>query len=714
MGIDITYTLGARGVARLDTIDKSLTTSTAYRPTLDEPVIIKNESETVTLFSGSILSVQDRALGEPNRGTVTTINAADVTRALDARIVTKTYATGQTLKAIVTDLATYLAPFGITLDPGMASGATLGVIRLDSSTITAALNYLSDLTGWVWRIQPTKVLEMFAVGTKTASYSLTSSNAKVLGGVQWSKTRGKFVNRQFVKYGTDAVVRTADVFTATASQSVFTLTYPAQAYSGLVWVTSTLNADGQSVTGGYAESASYVGEGATWEFNLTAGTMTRTTGGLAAGTSVIIFYPVQYPLTVSSEDSASVAALGPWEDTVTAPDILSKTAATDLSVALLRRYKVTPRQLTIATRAGMVYPGDTITLTIPERTVSGSWLITGVTIRTDIDRVFRYTLTCLEGAEAQESWIDYFRTAFGGGPSSAISGSISGTGAALTGQFTGNVTANYSGGSGDSSPTEIGHLVANILGAGAVGGGIDMDSTGSSGGRFSMIAGTGGPISPPERGLAWVDRGGSTQRLPMFLWWRQSKYYLTPESGTNLATPCHVGDIHQTAGSGRWHRGYFKGLDVGTSNADNSADGVISASAGFRERARTVALGQWADFSPAWTNLTVGNGTVVARWTQLGITAGVHVKLTFGSTTVVSGGIRFTMPVGFQQVLAGGPAEYLESGGGYYPGVALMYTSSVAQLYTGTSPRAVTSATVPFTWGTDDILEVLIFGEETG
>ena len=230
MGLEITYTLGARGICRLETLDKK-SRATAYRPTLDEPLLISNELGTVTLFLGSVLSVKDRALGEPNVGVVTTVEAADQTRALDARLVSAIYPAGMTLKAIVSDLVTtYAASFGITLDPGMAAGPVLSIVTFETATLTGALGYLSELTGWVWRVRPDAVLEMFAIGTKVAAIGpLTSSNSKILGGVQWSKTRGKFVNRQFLKYGPDSVLRMADVFTATAGQSVFPLTYPAQA-----------------------------------------------------------------------------------------------------------------------------------------------------------------------------------------------------------------------------------------------------------------------------------------------------------------------------------------------------------------------------------------------------------------------------------------------------------------------------------------------------
>lgn len=57
MSVDITYTLGARGVATVQTLDKRLDTAAALRPTINEPLVIKNEAETITLFNGKIFKV---------------------------------------------------------------------------------------------------------------------------------------------------------------------------------------------------------------------------------------------------------------------------------------------------------------------------------------------------------------------------------------------------------------------------------------------------------------------------------------------------------------------------------------------------------------------------------------------------------------------------------------------------------------------------------
>lgn len=52
----------------------------------------------------------------------------------------------------------------------------------------------------------------------------------------------------------------------------------------------------------------------------------------------------------------------------------------------------------------------------------------------------------------------------------------------------------------------------------------------------------------------------------------------------------------------------------------------------------------WASWTPTWTNITVGNGTLVAKYGQFGKLVFFRLHLTFGSTTAVSGNSAFSPP----------------------------------------------------------------------
>jgi len=53
----------------------------------------------------------------------------------------------------------------------------------------------------------------------------------------------------------------------------------------------------------------------------------------------------------------------------------------------------------------------------------------------------------------------------------------------------------------------------------------------------------------------------------------------------------------------------------------------------------------WNTYTPTFTNVTVGNGTLVARYIQLGKAVHLHVRLTLGTTSAVSGTPIISLPV---------------------------------------------------------------------
>lgn len=118
----------------------------------------------------------------------------------------------------------------------------------------------------------------------------------------------------------------------------------------------------------------------------------------------------------------------------------------------------------------------------------------------------------------------------------------------------------------------------------------------------------------------------------------------------------------------------------------------------------------WSSWTPTWTNLTVGNGTVNARYKQTGKTVDYELILTFGSTTSIGGNVSVTVPVtsatyGSFHAVGMGSAN---DGGAvvYILGHCLSSTTVGAVFSTTTNTAAFTfvTSTSPFTWTTGDIL----------
>lgn len=139
-------------------------------------------------------------------------------------------------------------------------------------------------------------------------------------------------------------------------------------------------------------------------------------------------------------------------------------------------------------------------------------------------------------------------------------------------------------------------------------------------------------------------------------------------------------------------------------------DLVLTAASG--EATGLKYTGGYTSWTPTWSGLTVGNGTVTARYTQVGKTVRFDMQLLFGSTTSITTSYpSFTLPVALAKTsvqcagfwIDSGTAKYFNS---YYldnANLVFFITTNVAGTYPS---EAGISPTVPFTWTTNDIAVV--------
>lgn len=115
-------------------------------------------------------------------------------------------------------------------------------------------------------------------------------------------------------------------------------------------------------------------------------------------------------------------------------------------------------------------------------------------------------------------------------------------------------------------------------------------------------------------------------------------------------------------------------------------------------------LGAWTSFTPTWTNLTVGNGTVVGRYSQLNDIVFVNIELTWGSTTSASGNIKFAAPLGTPVRISSLTAMYEDAGTRYWLGVAGNWGAlgTFDLFHSDAANNGLVNATSPFTWTTND------------
>jgi hypothetical protein len=124
----------------------------------------------------------------------------------------------------------------------------------------------------------------------------------------------------------------------------------------------------------------------------------------------------------------------------------------------------------------------------------------------------------------------------------------------------------------------------------------------------------------------------------------------------------------------------------------------------------------WTSWTPTWTNLTIGNATQAAKYAYAGMTTFFRIEITLGNTSSVGTTPTFTLPqtaVSHQSYFPIARAAYNDSGTAVYDGLVIFASTTAAYLQvanvSGTYPSIATvTATVPFTWTTND--QILVSG----
>jgi hypothetical protein len=137
-------------------------------------------------------------------------------------------------------------------------------------------------------------------------------------------------------------------------------------------------------------------------------------------------------------------------------------------------------------------------------------------------------------------------------------------------------------------------------------------------------------------------------------------------------------------------------------------DSVLTAASGEATGLKYAGLS--TSFTPTWTNVTLGNATNTASYTQVGKIVTITGKLTIGSTTSITGHLGFTLPITAKEGSGvPGLVEYADLGVAGYLGHLFMSSQTFVNFWTvnvaSTYPSWTSvSSTVPFTFGTNDFM----------
>lgn len=87
------------------------------------------------------------------------------------------------------------------------------------------------------------------------------------------------------------------------------------------------------------------------------------------------------------------------------------------------------------------------------------------------------------------------------------------------------------------------------------------------------------------------------------------------------------------------------GVDVLTTTGTQTVTNKTLSTGTLVGAATTDISGAWTAYVPTYTNLTIGNATVVARYMQIGKTVHVRIDITGGTTTSATGAVSISLPV---------------------------------------------------------------------
>jgi hypothetical protein len=116
--------------------------------------------------------------------------------------------------------------------------------------------------------------------------------------------------------------------------------------------------------------------------------------------------------------------------------------------------------------------------------------------------------------------------------------------------------------------------------------------------------------------------------------------------------------------------------------------------------------GAWQSYTPTWTNLTVGNGTVVTKYVRIGSMVTYIGKITIGSTTSIGGFVSVALPVTAQDSFLTGSARLNDDGTRSYVGAVSIASggNSIAFTHSESGGFGSWNATNPFTIAAADVI----------
>lgn len=292
----------------------------------------------------------------------------------------------------------------------ISDGQAIEKVTVSYTSTTEVLEELAEIAGFIWYIDPGRVMHFHERGTLTSAWNPGDQDV-LWEGANFKKSNSKYRNKQVIRAGKDQTTQQTQTFTLQEDAvRSWTVAYPiaeeplveVDVGSGFSAATVSTKSDGsqeflwskEDATVAHSESAT----------------------ALSTGDKVRITYYGLYSIVVLSTDAAETVRLQDLEKVGTGtvekvddePDVDDRSIAFQRAAGMLNRYAEEGHELSFKTIRSGLRAGQLATVTLDDFGLSGEeFLITNVETTTDDGNRLWYRVTASQGPVLR-SWTQMF------------------------------------------------------------------------------------------------------------------------------------------------------------------------------------------------------------------------------------------------------------------------------------------------------------------
>lgn len=342
------------------------------------------------------------------------LDVADNSAIADRRIIAKVY-TSELAGDIVKDLITEVLGDENITQGTIQDGVTINKAVFNYITVAQALDYLKNVTGFVWNIDKDKQLNFFARSTNASPWTLDSSVQH--SGFTQNSTMDTYRNTQFVRGGRGkTATQTNEVPTPKpdGDSRNFVVRFP---IAEEPTIEVNLNGAGWTAIASGDVGVNGLETGKKWYWSYNSNILTQDTSeSVLLDVDAIridyiglrnLFTKVENLAEISSRATAESNS-GIYENVSIEKSITESAQALEYGNGLLEKYGEIKDIINFKTEVAGLEAGQLLTVTKTLYGISDTFLIDSVTIAPKDSLSIEYTVNALDGASIG-GWEEFFK-----------------------------------------------------------------------------------------------------------------------------------------------------------------------------------------------------------------------------------------------------------------------------------------------------------------